>query len=316
MSDIDQPDRGAFMPRKHVVQARAKHSQRIQGMLDGLPGLSTAVAAADRAVEMQRSVVEQRDETAVALPKTAEEITDAWLQSEIDRRRHGSDTDARLKLLREIEYDAREQVWSLIEGNAESMLEELDSSLQDLIAQLATAVDALGDVSTAADAISADVSDHWKTAATLRRDYDEIRDVQRTLYRCDSAYFDGLPCGDGDQRIPDPEARLYFHRKIAEVAPGWRGRTENRVTYPGTVPWPADPVEKLVWFVRNDSGIWCPTPAQIAKAIKADQPKSEDSHPGNVAPSKYDEKGRYQHVDQSGAKFGDDAWNTPRSARV
>lgn len=50
-------------------------------------------------------------------------------------------------------------------------------------------------------------------------------------------------------------ARLYLHRRLDVVAPGWRSGEP--------VPWPDDPAERLVWCIRRDSGASVPTPAEL-----------------------------------------------------
>jgi hypothetical protein len=149
------------------------------------------------------------------------------------------------------------------------LIEALAAELNDLMSRVSDAVDALAPgVNSAADAIAAGSAEHWKTVADARPEYDNIRQLQRTLYRCGSIEFDDLKCGDGINGN-DPEGRIYYHRNLSSVAPQWRGwRDSNGADHPPEVPWSNGPVEQLVWFVRTDSGIWCPTPRPVAHVLE------------------------------------------------
>ncbi|SIM22121.1 hypothetical protein [Mycobacteroides abscessus] len=283
----------------HPVSVRARKSPLLESMLTEISEYVTAVATAERANEMLKTLASDRVDKVVPLPKTPEAITDEWLAEEVRRRVFGTDTDIKLKVLRETHFHAVQKSRSVIESHSKGLIEQLDGHFQKLVAEVQVIADKLGDAATAVDAINADVADHWKSLIEHRARYNSLRDIQRALYRCDSFNIDAAACGDQNQRVTDLEARLYFHRNLATVAPNWRGdiNADRQETY-GSVPWPSDPVEQLLWFVRNDSGIWCPTGQQI-RALLEQQEASQLSHRGTGPAPRIGER---------------DAWTTPRPA--
>ncbi|WP_199253856.1 hypothetical protein [Mycolicibacterium mengxianglii] len=298
---------------------RAATNARLAAMLADIDGFRTALAVADKAAELAQQIA-NNPATQSSRPATPEDVTTDWLDAEVDRRRYGKKTEESLDVLRNLEIEARSDAADLIQQNAAKLVRGLADQLKTVCTDAAAAVDALGpDVNDPAAAIQANVAGHWKTLTELRAEYDSIRRAQLALYR-DTAEgdFDQLRCGNNQPNIPDPEARLFFHRNLPKVAPKWRGHTDsNRLDRPGEAPWPSNPVEQLVWFIRNDSGIWCPTSDQIKDHLARGNDGTRPAAPTSAAPavpSKYDEHGQHRTVDQTGARFDTgkpDLWNMP-----
>lgn len=240
---------------QHPLLRRATEGSLLRDLIDEVipefAALTEVEAAAAAMITADQSAT-----VPVPWPASADAVTDAWLTAEVTRRRALQARDERMNVLCELIIDSRRQVSMLVEDNAEQLMDALDVRLQTLAAHAAAAVEALGVAATAAQAIEANAANHWKTVAELRPQYDAIRSTQRTLYE-HVLEFDRLPFGDG---IPGshPEARTYYHSRLDDIAPHWRGRIANGVQHPPEYPWPTDPVEQLVWFVRNNSGMWCP----------------------------------------------------------
>ncbi|WP_172826661.1 hypothetical protein [Mycobacterium sp. 1423905.2] len=232
-----------------------------------IPECPILVAISARAREL---AVATRGATpaAAAWPTTVDEISDEWMEAEVARRRAVSDHESRLAVIADLERNARDEIYDLIETRATDLIAALAAQFDDLVDRLADAVAELGeDVNTAAAAIASGplATAAWKAIADMADEYADIRAVQLRLYRgCTTIFFDELRCGDQDPAVTSTEARVYFHRHIAAIAPNWRGgRNDHGVILDATYPWPADPVERLVWFTRSDSGMWCPTPDEL-----------------------------------------------------
>ncbi|WP_431959896.1 hypothetical protein [Mycobacterium sp. smrl_JER01] len=211
-------------------------------------------------------------------------------------------------MLQEIAVTARQQAAELVERHATDLIRGLAQQLEKVRVAAAKAVDQLGaGVNDPVSAINADVAEHWKTLVGLRGEYDAIRSAQKTVYLyTGEGMFDQLRCGDNQHLINDPEARLYFHRNLTTVAPRWRGGIDtDRREHVGEVPWPDDAVERLVWFIRNDSGIWCPTRGEI-KTLLAEGGAGPDPKNRGAQVPRLAERG---HATKEGAK--PDLWNTP-----
>lgn len=196
-------------------------------------------------------------------PKTLDE----WVANEVDRRRGVSEHSATLEVLRILEVEATDRAFSILAEKADALINALADELRELFVRVTEQVEQMSpDVSTAADAVYADCAEQWRTIHDLRHRYDSIRAVQRKLYSL--VEFDGARCGDNTAGA-DAEARLYYFRRLAEVAPKWQGWIdEQNRHHPPEVPWPADPTEKLVWIVRKDAAPWCPTAAQIGNLLR------------------------------------------------
>lgn len=257
------------LQRRHPIVRKAVPGSLLRELIDEvIPDYAIISLKEDRARAMLRA--ERTSVSPTIRPAAPEDINDTWLNDEVERRRALKELDNRREILQEVVFEARREGISLIEDNAEELVEALDERLQQLITTVQSAVEAMGpDVHTAADAIQASAADQWKILAHSRTDYDAIRATQRALYQADRISFDGLQYGDGVHGA-EPEARKYYHRRLDQVAPRWRGWQANGQDHLPEYPWPSDPVEQLVWFIRNDSGIWCPTPQQLSTMAYAD----------------------------------------------
>ncbi|MEU9805595.1 hypothetical protein [Mycobacterium sp. NPDC050853] len=291
-----------FRSRNHPVAVRSRHNPYLNTMLADIPEYLVATATAERAAALAVEIAQRTEAQTPALPTAPEQITPEWIDGEVARRRYGTDSAAQITLLGEVEFGALQQAWQHIEQCSTALIEQLANQLHDLIDRATVAAGHLGDeVGCAADAIDHGTSKHWKTLSDARRDYDILRDAQRTVYRCDTVHFDRAACGDENQRITDPEARLYYHRNLSAAAPGWRGHTSTeRIDQFGDTPWPTDPVEKLLWFIRNDTGIWCPTPRQITDLLASEEHERRSLAHAATVP------------DTATAPAAADLWNTPR----
>jgi hypothetical protein len=264
-----------FAPRRHKFANFVDHNHRARKLLESVvPGYFTLAAIADRvgkrAEALNATVVDS-----VALPTTLDEVeVDSWIDRDVLRRMGAEETNARLRALRELEFERREAALDLIDDHTDDLFLGLDDQLQDLVEKASAAVDEMGpSVRTASDAIKAGRAEEWKTVDEQVPALADIRACQRALNQCVSVEFDGARCGDAIAG-GDPDARLYHLKNLDEVAPRWRGYQDSGGTHHlPEYPWPTDdPTEKLVWFIRNDAGLWCPTPGQVRTLLSGAVP--------------------------------------------
>lgn len=269
--------------RRHHVQIRAKRNPVLQGLLAEIPEFQDASQTAELAAELAKQAVQAAAGPGDDWPATPADLTEAWLTRQVKQHRGDADAELRIRILRSVEFRAREAAWSHIEHRSEALIASLCVQLRELVEAATEVAGQLSDeVSTAQAAIQVGAADHWKSLTELRSAYDTIREAQRALYRCDTVNFDKMAAGDDSHTVDDLDARLYFHRNLVGVAPDWRGHRTNDAAWTiGTYPWPVDPVEKLLWFIRNDSGIWCPTGAQV-DALVAEIRASASAEVSNV----------------------------------
>jgi hypothetical protein len=66
--------------------------------------------------------------------------------------------------------------------------------------------------------------------------------------------------------IDDPLADDTHLANLDALLPGWHD-PDTRFAMQGTPddrrPWPADPLEQLVWLVRSDAEVWIPTTSDL-----------------------------------------------------
>jgi hypothetical protein len=166
-------------------------------------------------------------------------------------------------------FYARTDANDLFDEKSDEIFAALAEQLAELVAAASVTVDALGPVNTAADAIEGGMTDAWKVIQNQLKVYREIRRAQSALYACLKWPFDRRAFGDSGSpnTQADSDARIYYHRRLPEVAPGWDDqRTTDafgRDTPPRSIPWPDDAAERFIWCIRNDSGIWCPSPSEL-----------------------------------------------------
>jgi hypothetical protein len=221
----------------------------------------------------------ERSVAAMQWPSVDTPLTSEWLAGEVRRRVLSRDSEMRAQILQEVAFHARTEANELINQHADELIGALAEQLDHLLEVLAADIERLGsDVDGPAQAIEAGTTEAWSAIQGGLAEYRDIRHLQMALYNGfwgSDWPFDRRACGDSND-VADPEARLYFHRRIREIAPQWRAdrRADSfgNAINESTVPWPTDPTERLIWCVRNDSGIWCPTPEQVIAALSGDTP--------------------------------------------
>lgn len=223
---------------------------------------------------------EEATSAATRWPTSPEELTSDWVHNEVARRVGVRDIDVQIQVLREVIFNARTGATEMIDQNADELIAALAAQLETLLTEVTARVDDLGPaVSTAAEAIEAGTADAWSAIHRALPEYRDIREAQGVLYRGfwgANWPFDRRACGDSGD-VTDPEARLYLHRRIPDVAPQWRADrradSTGQAINESTVPWPKDPTERLIWCIRNDSGIWCPTADQMQSLLAGKVPE-------------------------------------------
>lgn len=232
-------------------------------------------------VNAQLLLEESTSSAATRWPTSPEELTSTWIHNEVARRVGVRDIDVQLQVLREVIFNARTGANELVDQHADELIGALADQLDALLTELTARVDDLGPgVSTAAEAIEAGTVDAWSSIHRTVVEYRDIRAAQnvfnRALWGATDWPFDRKAAGDSSD-VSDPEARLYYHRRIAEVAPLWRADrradSTGKAINESTVPWPQDPTERLIWCIRNDSGIWCPTADQMQALLSGEVPE-------------------------------------------
>jgi hypothetical protein len=222
------------------------------------PGYLEAVALRDKAQSMQRSlqfpaVVWPDPPTAATanLDDYLAAYTAAWDEEQTRTR----NIDALGTVIGACERAVRSAI-----DDPDNLLTILSADMDELMAEIESAVSKLKGATTPIEAINADTSTAWRELAPLRDTYDSLRHAQ-TLVLLDAPVMNHR-----SPHIDDPLADDTHIANLDDVFPGWHD-PDNRFAMQGTPddrrPWPADPLEQLVWFVNSPAELWIPTTSDL-----------------------------------------------------
>ncbi|MCK5751503.1 MAG: hypothetical protein KAH46_02225 [Mycobacterium sp.] len=230
--------------------------------LTNLEGFNNDCAIADRARSLL-STVTQPDP--VPWPTTATEVTEEWINATITFTTETEQATARAELITRVITAAEQDAVNKAELAGTAILHNLHTRLTNVINQVRE-LKGLSGVTTASEAIVKDHNDDtgrtsidaWQTLTTLSGEYENIRDAQHKIM---VLFFSEHLARYGAKKSPDPLAsELHAQNLDAVWATNWRDRTDT--------PWPADPVEKLLWLARSNAQPWVPTPGQLKRATQ------------------------------------------------
>lgn len=267
------------MPELRALRAFAKSNTILDHELNALDGFDTNCELAQRARALRDTVTAPEP---APWPTTAAEVTDTWLDAATTFDAASADAQARRDLLSRVAATAEQQAFNVAELAGTAILQNLHTRLLDTLEKVRN-LKGLSGVTTAADAIVKDHTestgrtsvDAWQTLTELSATYENIRDAQQKIM---TLFFSEHLARYGSKTSPDPLAsELHAQNLDAVWAPNWRDRTDT--------PWPADPVEKLLWLARSNAQPWVPTPGQLKRATREriEEARTAPSQPGTPA---------------------------------
>ncbi|WP_421876769.1 hypothetical protein [Mycolicibacterium wolinskyi] len=210
----------------------------------------------------------------VPMPDRADADLDAWLEDvaakSVERFQWEAQDSALVKLI--AECNSNIQGASLDRDN---IARALNNDLRQLMAQVDAVVDELGGARTPTAAIDAGTGNAWRKLSALRREYDLIRAAQDIVGSGVAEYTSAR----SNYLYDDPHASDTRIRNLDAFFEDWRDKKSNVTHVYGSdkrpQPWPADPVEQLVWFATNDVELWIPTVRQL-ESLWADRRRRRD----------------------------------------
>lgn len=198
-------------------------------------------------------------------PLQSGEISDAWIDQTVDVEDQRVRLEKQRGVLLTLANTAGNQARSIRAAAEQRILTRYHQELQQLLADVRAVSDELGTVTTAGEAIAADLGPAWKRLASLSEDYLDLRAAQ--LGRVDAqTKYETSPDFPGE-----PHASDLYLRNLDDLFPNWRlgGNDSNRFQMGGVnnsgrrEPWPDDPSELLLWLVRSEAQPWIPTAADL-----------------------------------------------------
>jgi hypothetical protein len=182
-------------------------------------------------------------------------------------------------------------------GNPDSLLSHLADDLYELLEQAQAVVARLNGASTPVEAIDADSVQAWRELTPLRTTYDSIRNAQQLVL------LDAPVLNHRSPHLDDPLADDTHLANLDDILPGWRDpdtRFSMQGEPPDRRPWPADPVEQLVWLVRSGAEVWLPTGPELA-VLHAERRERLNTTPDEAEPKPPQPKQQHRRVIQIGA---------------
>lgn len=231
-----------------------------------LPPDYSIVARAVNAAQRLMSEMKPPPPPADAHPFTTGEIAESWINGTVDLEANAQRLEKRRGVLLTLVRDGRNQLQSMRASTHRHVLHAFNAELEALLDEVRKVSDELGDIDTATKAITNDLGAQWKRLAELADEYDELRNRQRQLMDSD------VIRAATPEQPGDPHASDLCLSNLDAIWPEWRrggpdGRTVDLGTHSGLrhEPWPADPVEFLIWLVRSKAQPWVPDEAQLER---------------------------------------------------
>jgi hypothetical protein len=204
-----------------------------------------------------------------------------WLESLADAEIAEQIRAAKWQALNNLVLDCNRRI-SGASRDIARMCASLNAHLQALMDDVSAVVECLNGARTPNEVIASGVGDVWRELFPLRQSYDQIRQAQEwallgrdELINSRSRYVD------------DAHASDVMIRNLDDVLPGWnQPDTTFRISgdAPRRQPWPADPIEMLVWLAHSDAEPWIPTIVQLAE-LHAERHRRLHPLPKNTRPA-------------------------------
>lgn len=228
-------------------------------------------------------------------PLSRGELTDAWVTAVIERQAQATLNDQERKVLVSLVKSATDQANAIYRLHVDAILTAYNNELQALLADVGKLSHKLGDVDTVNKAVAADKGREWKQLNALADDYAALRLAQHDLLSPEVKHA-------ARARVGEPTASDLHLANLDQLWPDWRnpGQARSRLTQLGAgprehsreEPWPADPVELLLWLVRSEARPWIPTAEQLQQ-VHEQRAASSNPNP-RVIPHRPDEPGNWQ----------------------
>jgi hypothetical protein len=143
------------------------------------------------------------------------------------------------------------------------VIASLQTDLDEIVSAVAAVVDRLDGARNAAEAIQRGVAQPWQELTPLRDQLDSVWQAydwsmmgdQRVIHSR-SEYLDDVLASDLRIANLDSVFGEWKHAPGNNAIQRW---DDNRRLQ----PWPADPIEQLVWLATSGAKLWCPTPRQL-----------------------------------------------------
>jgi hypothetical protein len=251
--------------------------------VDKLPGYREAWVVAEQAEQR----LEQLPPVVVDLPSPLHtgELTDAWLELQVDNELAVNDREARRRILTTLRNTAHSNVTSTVAAHADAILSELHRDLLDIIGQGRDRCADLGDARTPADAIATGITSAqaWASMAPLIEDYRLVRAAQ---FAAMTAYPDETQSARSSNN-PDNRASDLLLANLDELSPTWRSPNQDYAGhYVWAPPWPEDETEYFIWLCTSDAEPWIPTRAELQQLWQDRAPAPSKTAAPPITPHK------------------------------
>jgi hypothetical protein len=153
-----------------------------------------------------------------------------------------------------------------VQHNPNPVLAKLGRDMDGLMTgDIASSVRLLNGAHTPAAVVTAgdpDALGAWQELASLRDEYDKIRQAQDWTTANDHRFQNWK-----SEYLDDDLASDLSIANLDEIFPAWRrpAAAVTRWDGPNPRPWPTDPVAQLVWLATSGAKVWVPTLVQLGE---------------------------------------------------
>jgi hypothetical protein len=261
-----------------AIISLAKSNPFFRAAIESDPDYLQAVALRDKVLATERELGHQQS-TQAPIPVSPDDDLAAWLDDVARADALEREQAARVNALRSLRVRTEAEIVSRISGDPNWVLRHLREDFDTLMADTDQVVAHLDGATTPAAAIAAGVADYWHQLSALRHSYDQLRVAQRGIMVHQEDLLRSCKTPNFDDELANDSAIA----NLDDVFPQWRQPPQLNIdnTLGVPVPWPADPVEQLVWLCTSDAQPWLPTLSDL-HALHAEQRKRRNPPPADT----------------------------------
>ena len=221
---------------------------------------------------------------AVAQPVSGDDDLKSWLAEVVAAEEAERDRDTKYRAIQARLIWCDRTIESIATTQTDDFLARLHENLMGIMAKVEGVVERLDGAHTPVQVIDTDVGDAWKQLAPLRAEYDAVRQGQEWVVAGEHL----VTSVRSDWLSDDPMASDLILSNLDSVFPNWKSRPGNVFRMSDAPeedprPWPADPIEALVWLCTSEAQPWVPTMSQLnqlntQRRRRLDQPEKVGAH--------------------------------------
>ena len=244
-----------------ALASRCRANKFYKAALEASPDYVAAAGLRAKLLTAQRDLPAV---PAVAAPVDADADLDAWLDQVVAAEAAEQVRGVKYRAIQARLIWCDRTVESVATTETDDHLARLHESLMGIMGKVSAVVDRLDGAYTPQEVINQGVGDAWKQLPPLRAEYDALRQAQEWVVAGEPL----VTSVRSDYLLDDPMASDLILSNLDVLFPAWKSRPGNVSRMSAAPeedprPWPADPIEQLVWLCVSEAQVWVPTMSQL-----------------------------------------------------